>query len=62
MEKNYVSQMQATCFYINIPAKQYGVCINIKDIDKAEEIIKKCLEENKESIEAWKRKWKEGVA
>lgn len=62
MEKNFVSQYQATCFYVNLPSKQYGVCINIKDINNAEEIIRKFLEENKQSIEAWKREWKEGVA
>lgn len=62
MERNFISPYQATCFYVNIEAKQYGVCVNIKDIDKAEEIIKECLEENKASIEAWKKEWKVGVA
>ena len=62
MEKNFISQYQATCFYVNLPAKQYGVCVNIKDIDKADEIIREFLEDNKECIEAWKRQWKEGVA
>ena len=62
MEKNFISKYQPTCFYVNLPAKQYGVCVNIKDIDKAEEIIKECLEQNKASIEAWKQEWKVGVA
>ncbi len=62
MEKNFISEYQPTCFYVNMPAKQYGVCVNIKDIDKAEEIIKECLEQNKASIEAWKQEWKVGVA
>lgn len=62
MEKNFISQYQPTCFYVNMPAKQYGVCVNIKDIDRAEEIIKECLEQNKVSIEAWKQEWKVGVA
>lgn len=62
MEKNFISRYQPTCFYVNLEAKQYGVCVNIKDIDEAEEIIKQCLEQNKRSIEAWKELWKEGVA
>lgn len=61
MEKNFISQYQATGFYVNLPSKQYGVCVNIKDIDKAEEIIKECLEQNKKSIEAWKREWQQEV-
>lgn len=62
MEKNFISQYQATGFYVNLPSKQYGVCINIKDIDRKDEIIQHILEENKESIEAWKKEWREGVA
>ena len=61
MEKNFISQYQATSFYVNIPAKQYGVCINIRDIEKADEIIKEILEENKETIESWKKEWEVGV-
>ncbi len=61
MEKNFISLYQATGFYVNLPSKQYGVCINMKDIDRAEEIIKECLEENKESIIVWKKEWKEGA-
>lgn len=61
MEKNFISQYQATCFYVNLPAKQYGVCINIKDLDKAEEIINYFKETRKEQIEAWKKEWKAGV-
>ena len=62
MEKNFISEYQPTCFYVNMPEKQYGVCVNIKDIDKAQEIIKECLEQNRVSIEAWKQEWKVGVA
>lgn len=62
MEKNFISEYQPTCFYVNMPARQYGVCVNIKDIDKAEEIIKECLKQNEASIEAWKQEWKVGVA
>lgn len=58
MEKNFISQYQSTCFYVNSSAKQYGVCINIKDIDRADEIMKYFYndEMNKRSIEAWKKK------
>lgn len=62
MEKNFISQYQATYFYVNLPAKQYGVCINIKDLDKAEEIINYFKETRKEQIESWKKEWKAGVA
>ena len=61
MEKNFISIYQATCFYVNLLSKQYGVCVNIKDIDQAEEIIRACLEENKACINAWKQEWKEGA-
>lgn len=62
MEKNFISQWQATGFYVNLTSTQYGVCINIKDIDRKDEIIQQILEKNKESIKAWKKEWKEGVA
>jgi len=61
MEKNYISKHQSTCFYIIFDEKKYGVCINIKDIDRAEEIIKNIIKENKKCIEALKKEWKEEV-
>lgn len=39
MEKNYISEIEDTHFFIKITRKTYGVCINIKDLDRAEEII-----------------------
>jgi len=59
MEKNFISQYQPTSFYVNIQSKQYGVCINIKDIDKKEEIMDYFYnnEINKRSIEAWEQEW-----
>lgn len=62
MERNFISQYQATGFYVNLESHTYGVCINIKDIDRKDEIIQQILEKNKESIKAWKREWEEGVA
>ena len=63
MEKNFISEYQATCFYVNLPAKQYGVCINIKDIDKTDEIMRYFYnnEMNKRSIEEWKKEWQTEV-
>lgn len=63
MEKNFISEYQATSFYVNLPAKQYGVCINIKDIDKADEIMSYFYndEMNKRSIDAWKKEWQTEV-
>ena len=61
MEKSFISLYQETGFYVIIPQKQYGVCVNIKDIDKADEIIRECLEQNKKCIEAWKKEWKVGA-
>ena len=58
MENNFISEWQQTCFYVNLESKIYGVCINIKDIDKSEELIKEILESNKDSIQAWKKEWK----
>ncbi|MBP3463772.1 MAG: hypothetical protein J6K45_04750 [Clostridia bacterium] len=62
MEINFISKYQTTSFYVNLVNHTYGVYINIKDIDKKDEIIQQILEENKERIESWKKDWKEGVA
>ena len=62
MEKNYISEHIETCFYIDWTNKTYGVCINIKDLEKAEEIIQYFRKDRKMQIEAWKQEWKEGVA
>ena len=64
MEKNYISEIEDTHFFIKITRNTYGVCINIKDLDRAEEIINYFKTTRKEQIEAWKREWqqKEGVA
>lgn len=62
MERNFISQYQTTGFYVNLESHTYGVCINIKDIDRKDEIIQQLLEQNKQSIEAWKNEWEEGVA
>lgn len=61
MEKNFISQWQATEFYVNLESHTYGVCINIKDIDRADEIIQQVMTERKEQIESWIKHWKEGV-
>lgn len=57
MENNFVSSTMNTGFYVNLESKTYGVCINIKDIDKLEELIKEIIESNKDSIEAWQKEW-----
>lgn len=57
MENNFISEWQQTCFYVNLESKIYWVCINIKDIDKSEELTKEILESNKDSIQAWKKEW-----
>lgn len=62
MEKNYISEHKETCFYVDIKNKTYGFCINIKDLDRAEEIMKHFKETRKEQIEAWQQELKEGVA
>ncbi len=62
MEKNYISEHVKTCFYIDGTNKTFGVYINIKDEDRAEEIIQYFKETKKEQIEAWQQEWKEGVA
>ena len=63
MERNFISEFQETCFYVNLIQKEYGVCINIKDIDKKNEIMDYFYkdEKNKKSIEAWKNEWKVGI-
>lgn len=57
MEKNFISESQKTYFYVDLVNKTYGVCINIKDLVKKDEIINKMRESNKETIEAWKKEW-----
>lgn len=57
MEKNYISEIEDTHFFVKIASKIYGVCINIKDLDRAEEIINYFKETRKEQIEAWKKEW-----
>lgn len=61
MEKNYISEYEQTHFYVNIVKKLYGVCINIKDLAKKDEIIQHFKISRKEQIEAWKTEWKGGV-
>lgn len=63
MENIFISLYQQTCFYVNLSTKQYGVCINIEDIDRKNEIMENFYndEANKRTIEAWKNEWKEGV-
>ena len=61
MEKNYISEYDQTHFYVNIVKKLYGVCINIKDLSKKDEIIQHFKTSRKEQIESWKTEWKEGV-
>ena len=62
MEVNYISEWRKTCFYIDFERKTYGICINIKDIDSAEEIIKNVKETRRATIETLKDEWKVGVA
>ena len=57
MEKNSISKTMKMCFYVNIGAKEYGVIINIKDIEEAEEIIQHFKTTRKEQIENWKQEW-----
>ena len=52
MEKNYISEIEDTHFFIKITKKIYGVCINIRDLDRAEEIIDYFKNARKEQIEA----------
>ena len=62
MEVNYISEWRKTCFYIDFEHKTYGICINIKDIDSAEEIIKNVKETRRATIETLKDEWKVGAA
>ena len=52
MEKNQISAIMQTCFYVNIEAKQYGVIININDVERAEEIIQYFRTTRREQIDA----------
>lgn len=61
MEKNYINWKGNTHFYLNICKKEYGVRVSVEDTPKAKEIIKKMLEERKQQIDSWKRKWLECV-
>lgn len=63
MRKDFISEVQATCFYVNLVAKQYGVCINVKDIKKKDEIMDYFYndEMNKKSIKAWEEEWNGGI-
>lgn len=63
MRKDFISVVQATCFYVLLEKKQYGVCINIKDIDKKEEIMDHFYndEMNKKNIEFWENEWAGGA-
>jgi len=57
MEKNFIGVSRKTCFYVDLVNKNYGACINIKEVDKSEELIKEILESNKNTIQAWKKEW-----
>lgn len=62
MEKNQISAIMQICFYVNIEAKQYGVIININDVERAEEIIQYFRTTRREQIDAWQKEWSGGVA
>ena len=59
MEKNYISKIKDTHFYVNMEDKKYGVCININDIERQDEILKHFYndKETKETINAWRKTW-----
>lgn len=57
MEKNYISQIEETHFYVDLVNKTYGVCINEKDIDSKDEIIAHFKITRKEQIKAWLEEW-----
>lgn len=59
MQKDFISQYQPTGFFVNLESHIYGVCINIKDIDRADEITERILAERKEQIDSWKQEWAE---
>lgn len=54
-EKNIVQDYSDTFFYTTLLCNpiRYGVAVNIKDIDKKQEIIEKIKRDRKEQIEAW---------
>lgn len=54
-EKNTIQDYSDTFFYLTIACNpiRYGVAVNIKDIDKMQEIIDEFKQERKEQIEAW---------
>ena len=56
-EYNYISRHEDTHFYMSIATKpiKYGVCINIKDIDKMDHIIKEFMKSEKPRLEAWRK-------
>ncbi len=62
MEKNYINWRGNTQFYVDLVNKEYGVLVSIEDTPKANEIIKNALNRYKNTINAWKQEWKEGVA
>lgn len=59
MNKNYVSQIEPTHFYVNIVRKLYGVCINSKDLSEKDKIIQYFEKTRKQQIEAWEKQWRE---
>jgi len=61
MEENYISERIETCFYIDNVNKKYGACINVKDLDRAEEIKQRFKEQKKEQIKAWQQMWEGGT-
>lgn len=61
MEENYISKYECTHWYLNLIKKTYGVCINIRDLNKANDIIKHFRDDRQEQINAWKQEWKEGA-
>ena len=46
-EEIYCSKTQKTSFYINFVSKTYGVCVNSKDIENVEEILREYEKEHK---------------
>ena len=61
MEKNYINCKEDTCLYIDLDNKTYGVRVSEKDSNKSKEVILEVLKSNQDTINAWKRYWKEGV-
>lgn len=57
MQRDFISQYQATGFYLDLESHTYGVCINIKDFDRKDEILEHYYSDsdNQASIEAWKK-------